>query len=109
MHAPTPDRIAHVAREFDRVTRFRAVAVSATQTLNLTTPMTFVLATTSAGDVTLTLPDAKGVPGHLCTVKKLSAANTLTVTGSGPELPVALTTQYDALNFTSLNGSWYVW
>lgn len=109
MKEPTPDRLRHIARDFDKVTRFRFIEASADQTLLLTTPKTFVLATTSGGNVQLDLPDPKGVPGHLCAVKKLTAANTLTIDGDGPELPVTLTTQYAALNFTSVNGSWYVW
>ena len=109
MAEPTTDRLRRIAQDFDKVTRFRSIAASASQTLNLTTPKTFVLGDTSGGNVTLTLPDPKGVPGHLCAVKKVATANTLTITGSGAELPVALTTRYAALNFTSINGSWYVW
>ena len=57
--------------------------------------------TTSGGSVTVTLPPAASVPGKQYHVKKLSAANTLTLDGNGAETidgaaTLAWTTQYQS-------------
>lgn len=66
-----------------------------------------VLVTTSGGSVTLTLPLASKHQGHTFVVKKMSAANTLTVQRSGSDTidgatTLAWTTQYAARAVTSV-------
>ena len=60
--------------------------ISSDTLLGLLTPFTLVLVDTSAGNVTLTLPPASAVTGYEVKIKKITAANTLTVDGDGSEL-----------------------
>lgn len=66
-----------------------------------------VLVTTSGGSVTITLPPAALVPGVEFRIKKMSAANTVTIDGNGSETidgsaTFAFTTQYQSVTVTSV-------
>jgi len=69
-----------------------------------------VLADTTSGNVTLTLPQQK--QGAVYWVKKKTAANTLTVSGGGVNIDGAATkawtTQYEAYCFWSDGSQWWV-
>jgi hypothetical protein len=72
-----------------------------------------VLVDTTAGSVTVTLPSAVGRRGRTFTIKKLIAANTLTIEGDGTETldgaaNIALTTRYAARTVQSDNANWHV-
>ena len=82
----------------------QGLAVNAT--LSITRAQTFVLADTTSGNITLTLPPAADLLGRTIVIKKKVAANTLTVDGNGSEtidgaLTLAWTTQYQSYTLTS--------
>lgn len=83
--------------------------VTSDTTLNGNTD--FVRVDTSAGDVTITLPPAKG--GSEITVIKTSALNTLTVKGSGSETingdnVHTYTTLWSSRTFKAIDGQWSI-
>lgn len=85
--------------------------VSATSTLALTWPITLVLVTTSGGNVTLTLPAPQTVPGYRVEVKKLDAANTLTLSSSANidgSATLAWTTRYQSYRLVSDGVTWLI-
>lgn len=72
-----------------------------------------VLVDTTGGSVTVTLPPAATNLGRRFTVKKLIAANTLTLDGNGSETidgaaTVALTTRYAARTVQSDGTAWHI-
>ena len=72
-----------------------------------------VLVDTTSGSVTVTLPTALGRKGRRFTVKKLIAANTLTLAGAGSDTidgaaTVGLTTRYAARTVQSDNANWHI-
>lgn len=69
----------------DTSARYDVQSANATATLALTFPCTLVLVDTSGGNVTLTLPASRTVPGFRVEVKKLTAPNTLTLDGDSSE------------------------
>jgi len=82
-----------------RVQRLNTRLVSAATTL--TAGDDVVLVTTSGGSVTVTLPDAKTHLGKVFYIKKMSAANTMTIQRSGSDTidgstTASTTTQYQS-------------
>lgn len=97
----------------DTADRSDLQTVSATGLLSLTFPLTTVLVTTSGGNVTLTLPACQTVPGFRLEVKKMTAANTLTVDGAASETidgatTLAWTTQYQSYRLLSTGSEWVI-
>ncbi len=97
----------------DTAARFDVQTVSATGTMTLTYPLTLILVDTGAGSVTLTLPRAQTVPGFRVEVKKLTAANTLTLDADGSETidgaaTLAWTTRWQSYALIATGGTWYV-
>jgi len=85
--------------------------VAATATVSLTWPLTLVLADTTAGNVTLTLPAPATVPGFRLDVKKLIAANTLTLSSSANidgAATLAWTTRYQSYSLISDGATYHV-
>jgi hypothetical protein len=73
----------------------------------------FLVADTTAGSVTLTLPKAAFMLGRLLWIKKLVAANTLTVDGDGSETidgaaTLAWATQYTTNRLLSNGSAWHI-
>jgi len=86
-------------------------AISASTTLSLTRPRTHLRVTTSGGSVTVTLPSSASLLGFELTVKKMSAANTMTLAASGTDTidggaSVATTTQYYSFTVRAVSGGW---
>lgn len=97
----------------DTAVRSDLQTVSATALLSLTFPLTTVLVTTSGGNVTLTLPPCATVPGFRVEVKKIAAANTLTLDGNGSETidgaaTLAWTTNLQSFAIISDGTTWWV-
>lgn len=93
-------------------------ARAATQTvtssgpLALTYPQTVVLADSTAGSLVLTLPPAQSVPGFWVQVKKVAAANTVTINPNGSELiddltTLAWTAQWGTYTLVTNGVRWY--
>jgi hypothetical protein len=81
--------------------------------LGLLSPFTLVKVDTSAGNVTLTLPPAAAVTGYEVKVKKMTAANTLTLDGDGSETidgaaTLAWTVQYQSFTVVSDGTAWSI-
>lgn len=80
----------------------------------LTTAHNIVLVDTSAGPITLTLPDAATYAGPGYTIKNIAAsANAVTIDGTGPqtidETPTRiLAMQYDAVEVMSDGTEWWL-
>lgn len=92
---------------------YSVAAFSATGDITLTGSPAFITADTTAGSVTLTLPPAASVTGYRAEVKKIAAANTLTVEGNGSETidgsaNLAWTTQYQSFAFVSDGSQWWL-
>lgn len=86
-------------------------SVSATGTITLTGSPTFIAVTTSGGSVTLTLPAPATAVGALITVKKMDAANTVTLSSSANidgASTLAWTTQYQSFNVVSDGVTWHI-
>ena len=88
-----------------------ANAVVASSNITLTGDEDIVRVDTSAGDVTVTLPYAKG--GTEITVIKTSALNTLTVKGTGTETingsnTHTYTTLWSSRTFKAIDGQWSI-
>ncbi len=81
-------------------------AVAASGTLALTRAQTVVVVDTTSGNVSLALPDPAERTGWQIAIKKGTAANTLTVTGTGPELPVAWATLNQTVRFAATGTAW---
>lgn len=86
----------------------------ATKTSNytLTSSNDVVLADTSGGNVTLTLPTAVGV-SKLFTLKKIASANTMTIATTSAQTidgssSIAITAQYESITVASDNSNWDV-
>lgn len=72
-----------------------------------------ILADTSGGDITVTLPPAADFNRYTLHVKKMTAANMLTIDGNGSETidgstTAVLVTQYDCLTLVSDGTEWYI-
>jgi hypothetical protein len=72
-----------------------------------------VLVDTTSGSVTVTLPSAVGRRGRKFTMKKLIAANTMTLAGAGSETidgaaTVAITTRYAVRTVQSDGINWHI-
>jgi hypothetical protein len=94
-------------------TRTAVIAVASSQTLALSWPFTLVRVTTTGGNVTLTLPPAATVVGYRVDVKKITAANTLTLDGDGSETidgaaTLAWTVQYQSYTVVSDGTAWSI-
>jgi hypothetical protein len=81
--------------------------------LGLLSPFTLVKVDTSGGNVTLTLPPASSVTGYEVKVKKMTAANTLTLDGDGSETidgaaTLAWTVQYQSFTVVSDGTAWSI-
>jgi hypothetical protein len=88
-------------------------SISATAALTLLAPQTAVLVDTTSGSVTLTLPAAGTVTGARLEVKKMVAANTLTLDGNASETidgaaTLAWTTQYQSYSLISTGTTWVI-
>lgn len=86
---------------------------SASRTLEVYWPWTFVAVDTTAGSVTLTLPAARTMTGYELKVKKMVAANTLTLDGDVSEpidgaTTLAWTTQYQSFTLICDGSTWHV-
>lgn len=86
-------------------------SVSATD--NVLESDAFLLVDTTSGSVTLTLPAAAYMRGRLVCVKKLVAANTVTVDGSGSETidgsaTLAWTTAYQTYTLLCDGSTWHI-
>lgn len=96
-----------LARAFDVVSRLQArTSVTLSANATLTEAHDVVLVDTAGGSVTITLPLAARVRGFSTSVKKLAAANTLTVQRSGSDTidgatTSAWTTQHECRTFVS--------
>lgn len=80
-------------------TPVRSADALATSATTLTDTDDVLLVDTTGGGVTVTLPEAKLYRGRRFTIKKMVAANTLTIDGAGAETidgsaTLAVTTQY---------------
>ena len=80
--------------------------IATSLTISITRANTIVLVDTTAGSVTVTLPAASTLTGRTIIVKKLVAANTLTVEGNASEtidgaLNLSWTTQYQSYTLIS--------
>ena len=96
---------------FTQSDRLDVQAVSSTGTVALTWPRTLLLVTTSGGNVTLTLPAPQTVPGFRVEVKKLTAANTLTLSSSANidgAGTLAWTTQYQSYSVVATGDTWVI-
>lgn len=96
-----------------RVGESAILTASASTTLAPSTPFTTVLVDTSAGNVTLTLPPAADVAGYTLKIKKMTAANTLTIDGNGAETidgaaTLAVTVQYESNTLESTGTAWII-
>ena len=95
----------------DTSCRYQVQRPSATATLALTWPLTLVLADTTAGNVTLTLPAPATVPGFRLDVKKLVAGNTLTLASAANidgAATLAWTTRYQSYSIISDGATYHV-
>lgn len=95
----------------DTSARFQVQRVAATATVALTWPLTLVLADTTAGNVTLTLPAPATVPGFRLEVKKLIAANTLTLSSAANidgAATLAWTVRYQSYSLISDGATYHV-
>ena len=106
-------RLRRTVEVLDQSARYDVQTISATATLGLTYPATLVLGDTTAGNVTVTLPAARTVPGFRVEVKKLTAANTLTLAASGSETvdgsaTLAWTTRYQSYSVICDGSVWHV-
>lgn len=97
----------------DGSSRLAVQPVAATGTLTLSWPWTLVPVDTSGGSVTLTLPPAAPHVGYRLEVKKLTAANTVTLDGAGSETidgaaTLAWTTQWQSYSVVSTGTAWVI-
>ena len=95
----------------DTSCRYQVQRPSATATLALTWPLTLVLADTTAGNVTLTLPAPATVPGFRLDVKKLVAGNTLTLASAANidgAATLAWATAFQSYSIISDGATYYV-
>lgn len=72
-----------------------------------------ILADTTGGSITINLPAASGETGNPCDVKKIAAANTVTLDGNSGETiddaaTFAFTANYASYTITSDGDEWYV-
>jgi hypothetical protein len=105
--------LRRVVRQVTDEGRHATLAVSASTLLGTLTPFTLVQVDTSAGNVTLTLPPALAVRGFEIKIKKMTAANTVTVDGDGAETidgaaTLAWTTQYQSFTLVSDGTGWSI-
>lgn len=89
---------------------YRPMAVAASQTVPQSA--THLLVDTTTGSVTLTLPPVNVMQGRVLVVKKLVAANTVTLDGNGSETidgaaTLAWTTQYQVQRVLSDGTQWW--
>ena len=113
IEAWSPDRRLReqVERAAVGLTVHRVRSVAASETLPQGT--SHVLVDTTAGSVTITLPRADTMMGRVVVVKKLVAANTLTLDGDGSETidgaaTFAWTAQYQSHDLLSDGTQWWV-
>lgn len=93
-------RLGRMAALLARIQRHKSRRVSAAYTL--TDADDVLLVTTSGGNVTITLPAASTLPGKRFHVKKMDAANTLTLSGDiDGAASLAWTTQYQSYSLVS--------
>ncbi len=111
---PANARLARLADLTEGSTRAAVLpTVTASRTLVLSWPLTVQPVDTASGNVTVTLPTARSVVGYTVTVKKLGAANTLTIDGAGAETidgaaTVALTAAGASRTVVSTGAGWLV-
>ena len=106
-------RLRRTVEVLDQSARYDVQTISATATLGLTYPATLVLGDTTAGNITVTLPAARTVPGFRVEIKKLVAANTLTVDGNGSETidgsaTLTITPQYTSRSIICDGSGWWI-
>jgi hypothetical protein len=94
-------------------TRFSVVPVNASQVIDPAWPLALYQVDTSGGSVTLTLPMAAAVVGYRLEVKKMTAANTLTLDGHASETidgaaTLAWTVQYQSFTVVSDGTGWSI-
>ncbi len=92
---------------------FELQSIDTSMSLSVTRAQTIVLANTSSGNITITLPSAAMLLGRTLVVKKTAAANTLTIDANGSEtidgaLTLAWTTQYQTFTVTSDGTNIYI-
>lgn len=99
----------------DYVDSATSVGISvATKTGNhtITTADDVILADTSSGNVTITLPDADGIT-KMFTIKKIASENTLNINTTDSQTidgstSVAITVRYESISVVSDNSNWHV-
>ena len=103
--------IAFWVRKLFDYTQTTVETLSSTQDVRLTRVLYTV--DTSGGSVTLTLPPAKDAKGEWVHFKKMTAANMMTIIGSGSEtidgsVSVSTSTQYDSYTLYSSGTEWFI-
>jgi len=89
----------------------KAETISATTTLSGNNNI--ILANSTAGNIMLTLPPAANCSNRVYTIKKISAANTVTLDGNAAELidgatTYVMSTQYVSVTIVSNGSQWYI-
>jgi hypothetical protein len=90
---------------------FPFLAVTSTYTLSLNDALVFADAT--SGSFSITLKPARECEQKRVTIKKTTAANTVTIDPDGSETidgaaTYALSAQYASVELVSYNGSWWI-
>ena len=94
-------------------TGFDLRTITVSETLQLFWPWTLLLVDSTAGSVTITLPAAQDSKGYTVQVKKLIAANTVTLDAYSAELidgaaTLAWTTQYQSYFIVCDGTGWVI-
>lgn len=113
LDGPTNAQLRRRVEVLDTADRVDVQSVTATATLAITFPLTLVLVDTTAGNVTLTLPPALTVPGFRLEVKKMTAANTVTLDAHASETidgaaTLAFSTAYQSYRLVSTGTQWVI-
>lgn len=90
---------------------FPVLLVDATYTLSYNDACVFADAT--SGSFSINLKPARECEQKRITIKKINAANTVTIDPNGSETidgasTYALTTQYNSIDIVSYNGNWWI-
>jgi len=105
MTAPSLASSPHVARQEARL-RWKVISATTTFVAVDLWLIDVILGDTTAENITINLPRARDMSGHLVYVKKLVAGNTLTIDPSGAELiDGAATLAFTTANQTVLIGA----
>jgi hypothetical protein len=109
--APANAQLKRTVEVLDTSARVDVRRVSASATLAPTFPHTLVVVDTTAGNVTVTLPNPATVPGFRFEVKKTVAANACTLSSSANidgAATLAWTTRYQSYSLISDGATYHV-